>query len=142
MPSAHPMLDIADLKGSNRNKSFISKIDICMLRQKAQDYFLGKGVKKLNCAQSIMAAIDPENGSNEVLLNKFAKYGGGRAPEGWCGPAYVASLMFVKKEVIEKRYTERVGSVKCAEIRKNGKMPCEVCVELGVELIEESIESK
>lgn len=113
-----------------------------MLKQRAQDYFLGKGVVKLNCAQSIIAAIDLENASNLLLLDEFEEYGGGRAPEGWCGPAYAALRMLDKKELIERTYAERAGSVKCEEIRKNMKLTCEGCVELGAELIEKNMKSK
>jgi len=105
-----------------------------MLRQKAVDYFSGKEGTRLNCAQSIVAA-DPKK---SFLTDSFAKYGGGRAPEGWCGPAYVALRFLEKRELIETEFTERAGSVKCEEIRKNGRLSCIDCVELGAELIEEN----
>jgi len=110
-----------------------------MLRQKARDYFLGREDSKLNCAQSVVAADDS---TNKSLLAESARYGGGRAPEGWCGPAYVALRMLDKKELIEKIYAKRAGSVKCAEIRQKGMITCVNCVELGAELIEKNRKPK
>lgn len=104
-----------------------------MLRQKARSYFLGMEGIKLNCAESIIVAADPTNMS---LLDKCSNYGGGKAPEGWCGPAYVALLLLDKKELIEKEYVKSAGSVKCTEIRENGKLSCVNCVKLGAGLIE------
>jgi hypothetical protein len=110
-----------------------------MLRQKARDYFLGREGSKLNCAQSIVAADDPKNKS---LLAESAKYGGGKAPEGWCGPAYIAFELLKNKELVERKYVKSAGSVKCAEIRQKGMITCVNCVELGVELIEKNRKPK
>lgn len=123
----------------NEFKFIVSDSIICMLSQKARDYFLARGGPRLNCAQSVVAADDPKDTRR---LAVFANYGGGNAPGGWCGPAYATSLLLGNLELVEREYVKSAGSVKCEEIIKLKKLDCVGCVELGAKIIEQNRKPK
>ena len=86
-----------------------------MRAKKAKEHYLGmNGRKRLNCAQSVVAAFD----ENDPKIGRFAGYGSGKAPDGWCGAASAAAEMTGDKDATEKSFSETAGSVKCREIRK------------------------
>jgi hypothetical protein len=103
-----------------------------MPKEKAKNNYLGKNGPRLNCAQSVAAAFT----ADQVILDNLSACGRGEAPDGWCGAAHAAKALTQNGPLVEKTYVEKAGSVKCAEIRKNRKLSCVGCVELGAELTE------
>lgn len=109
---------------------------------KAKNYFLGKdGIKRLNCAQSVICAFKEEYGIDEDMIEKFKEFGGGRAPEGVCGAYYAAKFVLEKsksEKIVElsKNLTDLAGSLKCTEIRANKKLSCLGCVEKASEFLD------
>lgn len=103
-----------------------------MPSEKARNHFLGKnGHRRLNCAQAVLAAFDVE----PELIDENRRAGGGNAPEGWCGAAYGAALLLKDESKVEEFFTEHAGSVKCREIRKEGKLSCPECVNQAAQLV-------
>lgn len=102
--------------------------------QKALEHFRNKHGQNYNCAQSVAAAFDADPAA-------FAKHGGGKAPEGWCGAAYVAAQLGGDAQVVEAAFRAQAGTPKCREILRAGAFKCAGCVELGVRLIQEHLAS-
>eukprot|EP00703_Trepomonas_sp_PC1_P005441 JAP91165.1 hypothetical protein TPC1_17297 [Trepomonas sp. PC1] len=89
---------------------------------------------KLSCCQAVIAGV---NGVEDPQIPDYAKFGAGKAPEGWCGAAYAAKLLRPDLEdAISKKFTEEAGAVQCKEIRKINKVPCTGCVKLACDLLE------
>ena len=89
---------------------------------------------KLSCCQSVIAGV---NGIEDATIPNYAKFGGGQAPEGWCGAAYAAKLLKPDmEEAIIKRFVEEAGSVKCREIRSLNKLACQGCVKMSCDIVE------
>jgi len=101
--------------------------------------------KRLNCAQSILSGFkDSHNVSDEEIL-EAKKNGGGRAPENKCGALHSASELVGDETAIkriEAEFRSKAGSIKCREIRGQGKLSCAECVELSAKLLEEITEKK
>ena len=105
-----------------------------MSTQKAKDHYLGKnGQKRLNCAQSVLAAFKDHYGITDEEIEAAVSHGGGNAPGGVCG-AYCAA-----KHILEKHHPEKLGefdnyfrslagSLDCKEIRGLKKLSCLGCV--------------
>ena len=53
----------------------------------ACEYHAGR---KGNCSQSVAAGYFQKTGQGEEYIEKFSGFGGGRAPEGYCGALYAA----------------------------------------------------
>ena len=106
-----------------------------MSDEKAKAHYLGKdGHQKLNCAQAIVQAFKDEYALPEGVVEKFAVYGGGRAPEGVCGSLYAARIIFGNErpeniQACEAALLAKAGSIKCREIRAANKLSCVGCVE-------------
>ncbi|MDO8663079.1 MAG: C-GCAxxG-C-C family protein [Candidatus Omnitrophota bacterium] len=102
---------------------------------KAKAYYTDRsGPKKLNCAQSVIAAFREEFGLDENTVCLFASFGSGRAPEGECGAFYAAKFILQvnhqdKLDECQNIFISKAGSLKCKEIRKINKLPCLGCVE-------------
>ncbi len=63
---------------------------------KAKEYYTDKSaVKKLNCAQALIAAFREKFGLDENAIHLFASFGGGSAPEGECGALHAAKFILV-----------------------------------------------
>lgn len=113
-----------------------------MTKEKATNYFLGRdGHKKLNCSQSVITAFRDSFNVEDAELNKFSSYGGGRAPEGFCGAYYAAHSLLSKKGVdgirkLEREFLSSAGSLKCKEIRSLNRLSCLGCVQKVSEVIE------
>ena len=114
-----------------------------MPTQKAKDNYLGKNTKRLNCAQAVLAAFKEKFGIEEEILNKFAGFGGGNAPDGVCG-AYYSAKYIIEKVTPEKIneldtfFVDAAKSLKCKEIRGLRKLSCLGCVEKAAEFLEKN----
>ena len=112
-----------------------------MTSQKAKDHYLGRnGLKRLNCAQSVLAAFKDHYGITEDEIEAAISHSGGNAPGGVCG-AYCAAKHILGKhhpeklEEFDKHFRELAGSLGCKEIRKLKKLSCLGCVEKSAEYI-------
>lgn len=99
------------------------------------NYFLGKdGKKKLNCAQSVLAAFKEEFPFlSEEFIKEFESHGGGNAPGGMCGALYAAKYILDKHKPGESDklvdfFIRMGGATRCKEIKKNKKMSCLDCL--------------
>ena len=111
-----------------------------MNRTKAADYF-HVAPEKLNCAQSILKAFQSQLNISEETIAKFQKHGGGRAPEGICGALFAADYLLKQqgKNSIHKTFNQKAGAVTCIELKRNKKIPCEMCVKIADKLLEEKL---
>ena len=107
----------------------------------AKAYYTAKdGHKKLNCGQAVIAAFSKRFNIDENVVQIFASFGSGRAPEGECGALHAAKFILKKghcdkiKEC-ENLFVASAGSSKCKEIRKFRKLPCIGCVETAAGFI-------
>lgn len=100
----------------------------------AKNCFLGKeGLRKLNCAQSVIIAFKEKYLIDENTVESFKQYGGGKAPEGMCGAYYAAKVALEKRKPekikdFENYFTNLAGSTKCHQIREGKKFSCLDCV--------------
>jgi len=113
-----------------------------MSKEKAKEYYTDKrGGKKLNCAQSVIAAFSEKFLLDENSIGLFSSFGRGMAPGGDCG-AYAAAKFIMgddRKDDIEKcrdAFLSKAGSTKCKEIRHGKKLSCVGCVETASEFLE------
>lgn len=91
---------------------------------------------KHNCAQAI-AAHWRELYADSDIVEHYAPYVGGRAPEGYCGALYAAMQACPKKsETIRQEFAERCGALLCRDIKQNAHTPCETCVEVADSLVD------
>jgi len=110
---------------------------------KAKAYYTSKDrSKKLNCAQSIIAAYMDKFLLDEKTINVFGSYGAGKAPGGECGALYAAKFMLKDKypdkiKECEEFFASFAGSTKCKEIRALKKLSCIGCVEKAAEFLGE-----
>ena len=102
------------------------------LSEKALSYFR-KPPYRCNCCQTVVAAVtSPEDPS----LAKYAAFGGGNAPEGYCGAAHAVRLLRPDlEEVVTREFVEKAGSVKCREIKGVHHTPCEKCVQIACDVL-------
>ncbi|KAL7714766.1 C_GCAxxG_C_C family protein [Entamoeba marina] len=85
-------------------------------------------------------AADYHANKKEIVLNPA--YGGGRAPENYCGALYAAMQILgdeKKDQLIEKFKQGSQGCIKCKEIRGGNIIPCNQCVKNASKAIEELI---
>jgi hypothetical protein len=110
---------------------------------KAKAYYAGKnGIKKLNCAQAVIAAFGDKFNIDGNTVDLFASFGAGRAPAGECGALYAAKFMLKedhpeRTEECKNIFVSKAGSTRCKEIRKLRKLPCIGCVETIAKFIED-----
>ncbi len=117
--------------------------------EKAKAYYRDRsGPKKLNCAQSVIAAFKEEFCLDEdVVVHLFASFGSGRAPEGECGAFYAAKFILQKNyrdklDECQNVFISKAGSLKCKEIRKINKLACLGCVETMAGFLDKIRENK
>ena len=106
----------------------------------AAKYFHGK--ERFNCCQAVLKAYaDNADISDDYIHENFAKYGGGRAPEGMCGALYAAVLLLKDQpeelNKIADEFTKSASSANCRDIRKAGTLHCIQCVELVGQMLED-----
>ncbi len=100
----------------------------------AKNSFLGKGgLKRLNCAQSVIQAYKDKYLIDGKTVELFRQYGGGRAPDGMCGAYFAAryALELSNPEKLgdfEKYFIDHAGSTRCQQIRAMKKLSCLDCV--------------
>lgn len=110
--------------------------------EKAKAHYTAReGHKKLNCGQAVIAAFSQKHALSPEVVEIFASYGAGRAPEGECGALYAAKYILQKAHKAkitdcQKAFIAAAGSTKCKEIRKLNKLPCIGCVEKAAEFLE------
>ena len=114
-----------------------------MSKKKVNELYLGlNGNRKHNCAQAVIAGFKDKFSLKDELVANFAGYGGGKAPEGFCGALYAVRHILKDKSaaVIEecsKAFVKAAGSNKCREIRSMKKLSCLGCVEKAAEVLDE-----
>jgi hypothetical protein len=110
--------------------------------EKAKNHYLGRsGSKRMNCCESVAHAFQPQIPLSPEELQSYAGFGGGRAPEGYCGAIYAAKRLLEssgsnKVVSLHEIFTELAGSLKCREIKALKKLPCVGCVEKAAEVVE------
>lgn len=89
-----------------------------------------------NCAQAI-AYRWQELYADEGIVESYAPYVGGRAPEGYCGALYAAMQACpTKAEQIRSEFEAACGATHCVDIKRGCHTPCEKCVETADRLVE------
>jgi len=107
-----------------------------MEKPDAAAYFRGK--HGYNCAQAILKAFAPLSGFDQSCLDRFAHFGGGRAPGGECGALFAAKAILrdsIAKQEVEKAFVASAGSTRCRAIRKGRTLSCEQCVQTAAEAV-------
>lgn len=94
-----------------------------------------------NCAQAIFKAFQDEYQITNNQIVELAKYGNGKAPNGYCG-AYYAAMELIKdkpdlKNEFTKRFREKSDHLTCFDIRFNYTMSCKNLVKLAANLLNE-----
>jgi len=106
----------------------------------ARKYFLGQGVPRLGCAQSVAESVREQFALTDHFIKSMAAVSGGRAPSGYCGAVY-AALCAVdekaphKKQEIENFFKKTAGGLRCKEIRARRQLSCADCVEYAAALL-------
>jgi hypothetical protein len=106
------------------------------MKETAVDHF---NSRRGNCAQAVALAWKEKKDPSSAHSEQFAAYGGGRAPQGFCGALHAArELAGEHQEKLTEQFKERTsGYTTCRDIRKNRVMPCTACVETAAEILEE-----
>jgi len=117
------------------------------VKEKAKEYFLGKNGKRYNCAQAIIKACEGKICVPDSLVDDFAMFGFGKAPEGYCGSIYAARYLLNikhkdKARELEDFFQKNAGAVRCRDIRLSKKFSCIDCVVHAAEFLEETFVEK
>lgn len=110
--------------------------------EKAKKNYLDRtGPRRLNCCESVAHAFKDNIPLPDDELKNFSQFGGGRAPEGYCGAVYAAKrLLEVSGSQGSAKLVEIfktiAGSTKCREIKTLKKLSCPGCVEKAAEIVE------
>lgn len=113
-----------------------------MSLEKAKDHYLGRnGMLRKNCCESVAHAFQHEIPLPPEELENYSGFGGGRAPEGYCGAVYAAKRLLEvsgsdKVVTLHEIFKEIAGSVKCREIKALRKISCLECVQRAAETVE------
>ena len=109
--------------------------------KKAKDHYLGRNnLRRLNCAQSVLAAFKGHYGISDQEIEAAVSHGSGNAPGGVCG-AYSAARQVLEKNQPDKLadfdqyFHALAGSLSCRQIRKDKKLSCLGCVEKAAEYL-------
>ncbi|MFH0754263.1 MAG: C-GCAxxG-C-C family (seleno)protein [Candidatus Omnitrophota bacterium] len=118
-----------------------------MAGKKARKYYLGQGVVRLGCAQSVAESLRESFGLDDAFIKTMSSATGGRAPSGYCGAVYAALRVVEekdlnKKEEIEAFFKKEAGGVTCREIRSHGRLMCADCVEQAAHLLSNELHGK
>ena len=107
-----------------------------MEKPDALAYFRGK--HRYNCAQAVLKAYASPVGLGDSCLERFSRFGSGRAPEGECGALFAAKAILqdhAAKQKTEEEFVHAAGSKKCRDIRKSRKFTCEQCVQTAADAV-------
>ncbi len=89
----------------------------------------------LNCAQAIAHGFDRDD-----LAAEMANCGGGNALGGICGALYCAMRLGENSaENIAAEFEKKLGYRNCAQLKRDGRVPCRECVATAAELLAEKI---
>jgi hypothetical protein len=119
-----------------------------MSGKKAKENYLGRlGARRMNCCESVAYVFQDKIPLEDEELQSFAGFGGGRAPEGYCGAIYAAKRLLEKSgspkaAEIPAIFNAFAGSAKCREIKALKKISCLACIEKAAEIVEEFYEEK
>lgn len=110
-------------------------------RQKSISYFRTPPCN-YTCAQAILKGFQQEFAIKDDIVDEFAGYRGGKAPEGVCGAIYAANYLLQANglQPINKDFAAIAGSDKCFEIKTIHRFPCPDCINLADRLVEEKLE--
>lgn len=93
--------------------------------------------ERLNCAQAVLHAYREVSGDKSMPLGDLRSFGAGRAPGGVCGALHAGcALAPDKAEALLARFAQRMGTVRCKELRRNREHGCEECVATAAECFE------
>ena len=111
-----------------------------MAGKTARKHFLGQGVIRLGCAQSVAESLREHHGLDDAFIKAMSGATGGRAPSGYCGAVYAALRVVEekglhKKQEIEAFFKKEAGGVTCREIRSRGQLMCADCVEQAAQIM-------
>ena len=101
-------------------------------KEQIDRYFHGK--EGYNCAQTVLRILkDSQNLSNvnEEDIIKAKAFGGGRAPNGYCGALYGVLLTSSDDTQNEKflvDFQNQIGNLTCREIKQVNKKSCKECI--------------
>ena len=107
-----------------------------MDKPNALDFFRGKS--GYNCAQAVLKAYAPMVGAGEACLDRFSRFGSGRAPAGECGALFAAKSIFgdaAAKQEVETEFVDVAGATSCREIRRGRRVSCEQCVQTAANAV-------
>lgn len=94
-----------------------------------------------NCAQAIYKAFQEEYKITNEQIVDLAKYGNGKAINGYCGAYYAALELIKDNEILSQEFTRRFKDksdhLTCFDIRFNYSMSCKNLVKLAASLLEE-----
>lgn len=91
---------------------------------------------KHNCAQAIAYRWHDLYHCADIV-ERYAPYVGGRAPEGFCGALYAAMQACPSHaDDIKREFSEHCGGTLCREIKSSNRTPCEECVDTADKLVE------
>lgn len=83
-----------------------------------------------NCAQAVAGGFDRDD-----LVAELATQGGGKAPEGRCGALHAAMLLAGdNQDRVREEFIAELGSEQCIALKRELKVPCAKCVEIGEKL--------
>lgn len=89
-----------------------------------------------NCAQAI-AHKWRRLYADKLVVESYAPYVGGRAPEGLCGALYAAMRACpAHAESIRREFEATCGGLRCSDIKRMGRTPCATCVDTADRLVE------
>jgi hypothetical protein len=107
--------------------------------EKAKNNFLGKNNKRLNCYQAIIDAFQDKFKIPEQEINDGKIFGGGRAPDGFCGALYAVKVILEKNNGdITELMTDFMindGGYRCADIRSARQTSCVECIEKAAQYL-------
>ena len=102
------------------------------LEEQVDKFFHGK--EGYNCSQTVLRILkDNLNAANvnEEDITNAKAFGGGRAPNGYCGALYGALLALsndsVKNQILND-FQNQIGNLTCREIKQVNKKSCKECI--------------
>ena len=107
-----------------------------MEKPDALAYF--RGEHRYNCAQAVLKAYALLVGLGDSCLDRFSRFGSGRAPEGECGALFAAKAILQDhsaKQKTEEEFVHAAGSKNCRDIRKSQRFTCEQCVQAAADAV-------
>lgn len=94
-----------------------------------------KSPYKHNCAQAVanhwLRLYDKAD-----IVELYAPYVGGKAPDGYCGALHAAMQACpFHADDIERDFVAACGASRCFDIKHSARTPCEMCVKTADDLV-------